>query len=89
MQLSNLLKLLEFDKNLDQEYFDFIVEARDSKLLKLLYSKYKTETLLKLSTSLDPEVIEKTAKAKRDTILSYLKQGDKFISRNTIYDILR
>lgn len=89
MQLSNLLKLLEFDNNLDQEYFDFIVEAKDSKLLKLLYGKYKTETLLKLSTSLDPQLIEKTAKGKRDTILSYLKQGDKFISRNVIFDILR
>ena len=89
MQLSNLLRLMEFDPNIDISFFDFIVEARDSKLLKLLYGKYKTETLLKLSTSLDPEVIEKAAKAKRDTILSYLKQGDKFISRNVIFDILR
>ena len=89
MQLSNLLKLLEFNPNLEQEFFDFIVEAKDNKLLKILKEKYKTETLIHLSTSLDPQLIEKNARGKINTVISYLKQGDKFVSRNSIYDILR
>ena len=89
MQLSNLLKLMEFNPNLDVEFFDFIVEAKDSKLLNLLKDKYKTNTLITLSTTLDPKVMKSVANSKMNTIISYLKQGEKFVPRNTIYDILR
>ena len=89
MQLSNLLKLMEFNPNLDVEFFDFIVEAKDSKLLNLLKDKYKTSTLITLSTTLDPKVMKSVANSKMNTIISYLKQGEKFVPRNTVYDILR
>ena len=89
MQLSNLLKLMEFNPNLDVEFFDFIVEAKDSKLLNLLKDKYKTNTLITLSTTLDPKVMKSVSNSKMNTIISYLKQGEKFVPRNTIYDILR
>ena len=89
MQLSNLLKLMEFNPNLDVEFFDFIVEAKDSKLLNLLKDKYKTNTLITLSTTLDPKVMKSVANSKMNTIISYLKQGEKFVPRNTIYDVLR
>ena len=75
IRLANTLKLLEIEPNLGAEYFDFIVEAKDYGLLKVLKNKFKSETLIVLSTSLDRNKIEEVARNKAKTLISYVRQG--------------
>lgn len=89
MKLSNLLRLLELDKNLSIDFFDFIVEARDYNLLNLLKNKYKTEDLYILSHSMDKEKIEKIARQKANTLVSYLRQGDNFVPRSVLLEVVK
>ena len=89
IQLGNVLKLLEIEPNLSPEYFNFIVEAKDFKLLNLLRKKYNTENLIVLSHLNDKNQIEKVIRRKANTILSYLRQGEKFVPRHVLFELLK
>lgn len=89
IRLANTLKLLEIEPNLGAEYFDFIVEAKDYGLLKVLKNKFKSETLIVLSTSLDRNKIEEVARNKAKTLISYVRQGEGFVPRSTLFEILK
>lgn len=89
IRLANTLKLLEIEPNLGAEYFDFIVEAKDYGLLKVLKNKFKSETLIVLSTSLDRNKIEEVARNKTKTLISYVRQGEGFVPRSSLFEILK
>ena len=89
IRLANTLKLLEIEPNLGAEYFDFIVEAKDYGLLKVLKNKFKSETLIVLSTSLDRNKIEEVARNKAKTLISYVRQGEGFVPRSSLFEILK
>ena len=89
IRLANTLKLLEIEPNLGAEYFDFIVEAKDYGLLKVLKNKFKSETLIVLSTSLDRNKIEEVARNKAKTLISYVRQGEGFVPRSALFEILK
>lgn len=89
IRLANTLKLLELDPNLGAEYFDFIVEAKDYSLLKILKNKFKSETLTILSASLDKNKIEEVARGKVNTLISYVKQGENFVPKSVLFDLVK
>lgn len=89
IRLANTLKLLELDPNLGAEYFDFIVEAKDYGLLKLLSNKFKSETLMLLVTSLDKNKIEEVARGKVKTLISYVRQGEGFVPKSALFQTLK
>ena len=89
IKLGNVLKLLEIEPNLPAEYFDFMIEAKDFKLLSILKNKYNSQNLMILSTVYDKKQIEKIAKRKAKTIISYLRQGENFVPRNVLFETLK
>ena len=55
--LSNLFNLLNLEKELEESYFDFMVEANDFTTLELLKDKYKSKTLVAVFGKVDKEKI--------------------------------
>lgn len=89
IRLANTLKLLELDSNLGAEYFDFIVEAKDYGLLNLLNNKFKSQTLMVLSASLDRNKIEEVARGKAKTLISYVRQGENFVPKSVLFELIK
>lgn len=89
IRLSNVIKLLDIDKNLDAEYFDFMVEAKDNNIIKLLNKKYPAnDGLIEANIQTDVKGFEELAANKVNTLVTYLKDQDTLVPREVILDTL-
>ena len=77
-QLSNLLNLLSLDKELDESYFNFMVEANDFTTLELLKEKYKSKSLAIAFDKVDKEKIIGEARVLVRILKNYIDADKNF-----------
>jgi len=76
--LSNLFNLLNLDKDLEESYFDFMVEANDFTTLELLKEKYKSKTLANVFSKVDKEKIIGEARVLVRILKNYIDADKNF-----------
>ena len=76
--LSNVFNLLNLDKDLEESYFDFMVEANDFTTLELLKEKYKSKTLGAVFSKVDKEKIIGEARVLVRILKNYIDADKNF-----------
>ena len=76
--LSNVFNLLNLDADLDESYFDFMVEANDFTTLELLKEKYKSKTLGVVFSKVDKEKIIGEARVMVRILKNYIDSDKNF-----------
>ena len=74
----NVFNLLNLDADLDESYFDFMVEANDFTTLELLKEKYKSKTLVTVFGKVDKEKIIGEARVMVRILKNYIDSDKNF-----------
>ena len=83
-QLSNLLNLLSLDKELDESYFNFMVEANDFTTLELLKEKYKSKSLAIAFDKVDKDKVIGEARVLVRILKNYIDHDKNFTMLESI-----
>ena len=70
--------MLNLDKDLEESYFDFMVEANDFTTLELLKEKYKSKTLGVVFSKVDKEKIIGEARVLVRILKNYIDADKNF-----------
>ena len=83
-KLSNVLNLLALNPEIDQSYFDFMVDANDFITLELLKDKYKSKSLVMAFNKVDKEKTIGEARMLVATLKSYIYHDKNFSMKDAI-----
>ena len=87
-KLNNVLNLLSLDPELDESYFDFMVEANDFKTVELLKNKYKSKVLTLVFDKVDKEKVIANARVELRILSNYIDNDKKFTMEESILKTL-
>ena len=87
-QLSNLFNLLNLDKDLDESYLDFMVEANDFTTLGLLQEKYKSKSIAAAFSKVDKEKLIGEARILVRILKNYIDSDRKLNMEDSILKTL-
>ena len=86
--LSNLFNLLNLDSELDESYFNFMVEANDFTTLGLLKDKYKSKVLAKVYSKVDKDKVVAEARIAIRLLKNYIDADKKYTMDESILNTL-
>lgn len=87
-KLTNIFNLLNLESELDESYFDFMVEANDFKTLELLKNKYKSKVLTLVFDKVDKEKVIANARVELKILSNYIDNDKKFTMEESILKTL-
>ena len=83
-KLSNVFNLLNLNSELDESFFDFMVEANDFVTLELLKEKYKSKTLIMAFNKVDKERVIADARVLVRILKNYIDHDKNFDMKESI-----
>ena len=79
VKLTNIMNLLQIDSNLKESYFDFMIEAQDYETLAILKEKYRSESLIKAYSKVDPDSVVTDVRVQVTVLNNYINNDQDFI----------